>query len=97
MLDHSVQNVIQAQKRQQRAEFWAALATGLTAVAEGVVAATSDYYIPGAATLGVAVLSTNIASAVIDRLGMNYNHQQETDADMMAIEVLRILGYNENA
>lgn len=97
VLDHSVQNVIQAQKRQQRAEFWAALATGLTAVAEGAVAATSDYYIPGAATLGVAVLSTNIASAVIDRLGMNYNHQQETDADMMAIEVLRILGYNENA
>ena len=62
ILDHSVQNVIAAEKRQQRAEFWAALATGLTAVAEGVIAANNEYYVPGAATIGMAVMSTNIAT-----------------------------------
>ena len=97
ILDHSVQNVIEAQKRQQRAEFWAAVATGLTAVAEVAVAANNDYYVPGAATMGMAVLSTNIATAVIDRLGMNYNHQQEADADRYAKRVLEILGYDTNA
>jgi hypothetical protein len=97
ILDHSVQNVIAAEKRQQRAEFWAALATGLTAVAEGVIAANNEYYVPGAATIGMAVMSTNIATAVIDRLGMNYNHQQEEEADQLAKEVLEILGYDKNA
>ena len=97
ILAHSVQNVIAAQKRQKRAEFWAALTTGLTAVAEGYIAANNEYYVPGAATIGMAVLSTNIAIAVIDRLGMNYNHEQEEAADKLAIEVLKILGYDENA
>lgn len=97
ILDHSVQNVILEQQRQARAEFWAALATGLTAVAEIAVAANNDYYVPGAATMAVAAMSTSIATEVIDRLGMNYNHDQEDEADRMAINVLRILGYDSNA
>lgn len=97
ILDHSVQNVILEQKRQERAAFCAALATGLTAIAEVAVAANSDYYVPGAATIAVAAMSTTIATEVIDRLGMNYNHEQEDEADRMAIKVLQILGYDENA
>lgn len=97
VLDHSVQNVNAAISRQKSAEFWGALATGLTAVAEGYAAAKNDYYVPGAATLGMAVLSTSIASEVVDRLGMNYNHEQENEADKLAVQALKILGYNENA
>ena len=97
ILDHSVQNVNAAITRQKRAEFWAALATGITAVAEGYAASKNSYYVPGAATIGMAVLSTSIASEVVERLGMEYNHEQENEADRLAIEVLKILGYNENA
>ena len=97
ILDHSVQNVNAAITRQKRAEFWAALATGITAIAEGYAASKSSYYVPGAATIGMAVLSTSIASEVVDRLGMEYNHEQEKEADRLAVEVLKILGYNENA
>lgn len=97
ILDHSVQNVNKAVSRQKRAEFWAALATGITAVAEGIVASKNDYYLPGAATLGVAVLSSAIASQVIDRLGMNYNHEQENEADRLTVRVLEILNYDKNA
>lgn len=97
ILDHSVQNVNKTITRQKRAEFWTALATGVTAVAEGVAASKNNYYVPGAATLGVAVLSSAIASQVIDRLGMQYNHEQEYEADGLAIKVLELLGYDKNA
>lgn len=97
VLDHSIQNVNEAIARQKRAEFWAALATGLTAVAEGFITANNPYYIPGGATLGMAILASNIASNVIDHLGMNYNHEQEEEADRIAIQALKILGYDEGA
>lgn len=97
VLDHSVQNVNKATARKKRAEFWAALATGITAVAEGVAASKGNYYAPGAATLGMAVLSTTIASQIVERLGMNYNAEQEEEADRIAIRVLELLGYDKNA
>ena len=97
ILDHNIQNVNAAITRKKRAEFWAGLATGLTAVAEGVAAAKSNYYIPGGATLGMAVMSTVIAQQVVDRLGMKYNLEQEEHADMVAIQALEILGYDKNA
>lgn len=97
ILDHSVQNVNEAISRQKRAEFWGALLTGLTAVGEAYVATQNRYYIPGAATIGMAAISTSIASEVIDRLGMNYNHEQEFEADKFAFNALKILGYDKNA
>ncbi len=97
VLDHSVKNVNAAIARQKRAEFWAAFATGLAAVADGVLTARNEYHIPGAITASVAVASAAIASNVVDRLGMKYNHDQETEADQLAKEILIKLGYNENA
>lgn len=97
VLDHNIQNVNAAVARKKRAEFWAGLATGLTAIAEGVAAVKSNYYVPGGATLGMAVLSSSIASQIVDRLGMKYNSEQEEEADMVAIQVLELLGYDKNA
>lgn len=97
VLDHNIQNVNAAVARKKRAEFWAGLATGLTAVAEGVAAVKSNYYVPGGATLGMAVLSSSIAHQVVDRLGMKYNTIQEEEADMVAVQALELLGYNKNA
>lgn len=97
ILDHSVQNVNKILLRKKRAEFWSAVATGVAAVAEGVAASRNRYYTPGAVTLGVAALSSAIASEVIEHLGMKYNHEQEYEADEMAVEVLKILRYDPNA
>lgn len=97
VLDHSVKNVTAAIARQKRAEFWAAFATGLAAVADGVLTVRNEYHIPGAITAGVAVASAAIASSVVERLGMKYNHDQELEADNLAQEILIKLGYNKYA
>ena len=97
ILDHAVQNVNAAISRQKRAEFWSGLLTGLTAVAESYVAYKTDYYIPGRATLAMAEISTSIASEVVDRLGMKYNHEQEEEADKYAYYILKTLGYDRYA
>ena len=97
VLDHGVQNVNKALVRQRRAEFWAGLATGLTAVAEGVAAANNDYYMPGLATLGVSAVSTALATQINKRLGMEFNHEQELEADKLSCQILRTLGYDPGA
>lgn len=101
VLDHSIKNVNAAYSRQKRAEFWAGVATAVTAVAEVSVAANKakhgNYYAPGAATIAVAAASTLIASQVIDRLGMKYNNAQELEADQTAIDILRYAGYDVSA
>jgi predicted Zn-dependent protease len=94
VLDHSIINVNKAQARQKRAEFWTAVATGITAATEIAVASKNSYYIPGAATVGMAAISSTVAAQVVERLGMNYNHEQEEEADQMAIQVLDALGYD---
>lgn len=97
ILDHGVQNVNKAIARKKRAEFWAAVATGITAAAEVTAAAKNRYYVPGAATIGMAVLTSSIASQVVERLGMLYNHEQETDADFVAKKIITQAGYDSNA
>lgn len=97
VLDHQIQNVNKAILRKNRAAFWATLATGVTAVAEGIATANGNYNTPGLATLGVATLSGAIASEVIDWLGMKYNHKQENEADAIAKNMLAILQRDTNA
>lgn len=101
VLDHSIQNINAEISRQKRAEFWSGLLTGITAVAEGVAAGyaayNSGYYMPGGATMAMAAISTSIASEVIVRLGMNYNHEQEEEADRFAYFLLKLMGYDQNA
>ena len=97
ILDHSVQNVNKAIARKKRAEFWAAVATGITAAAEVAAASKNRYYVPGAATIGMAVLTSSIASQVVERLGMLYNHEQEAEADAIAKIIITQAGYDSDA
>lgn len=97
VLNHSVDNVNSALARKKRAEFWASVATGITAVAELAVAANNSNYNLGVATVTMASLSSIISSMVVDRLGMKYNHNQEREADKYACQALKLLGYDENA
>ena len=73
VLDHSIANVNADAKRQKRAEFWASVATGVAAVAEGVAAMKNPYYKPGNGTLAVAMISSSIAESYLKRQGMAYN------------------------
>lgn len=96
VLAHSVRNVNKMLTRKKHAAFWGALATGLTAVAEGV-AASNGNYVPGLATTTVALTSTAIASEVVDYLGMKYDKKQEAEADEIACRALSFLGYSTDA
>ena len=97
LMDHSIINVNKAEARKKRAAFWAAVATGVTAVAEGVAASNGHYYTPGLGTLAMAGVATEISHQVVEHLGMKFNHEQESDADLFAVEVLKLLGYDKNA
>ena len=97
VFDHSIANINAAIKRQKRAEFWAGVATGIAAVGDVYAASKNPYYRPGAATIGTAVISTAIASSYIKQQGMEYNHEQENEADEAAIKILELLGYRKDA
>lgn len=98
VLDHSVANAASAIKREKRAEFWAKFATE-AAMATDVFFAINNhpYYIPGNLTAGVASISATIAESFLKRQGMIYNHEQENEADEVARELLKVLGYDQNA
>ncbi len=97
LLDHSVINVNKATVRKKRAEFWGAVLTGITAGVEAYAASQNQYYVPGGATMSVALASQAIAEQINERLGMQFNHEQEYEADAVAVEMLKILGYDSNA
>ena len=83
--------------RQKRAEFWASFATALAAATETAIVAKDPYYVPGAATIAVAAISTSIAAELCERLGMKYTRAQETEADEAAVQLLKVLKYDTNA
>lgn len=97
LMDHSIINVNKAETRKKRAAFWTAVLTGATAITEGVAASNGHYYTPGLGTLAMATLTTEISRQVVEHLGMIFNHEQEIAADLFAVDMLRLLGYNENA
>lgn len=97
VLDHSIININETIKREKRAAYWAAFMTGIAAIGDGVLASNSAYYQPGVLTASTAILSATIATNAVERLGMEYNHSQEYIADSMAKDVLKYLGYDENA
>lgn len=97
VLDHSIININKAIKRQKSAEFWAGFATVLAAAAEGYTASQNQYYVPGALTYSTAVLSFTIASQVSERLGLKYSRDQETEADICAIELMKFINVDSTS
>lgn len=92
VLDHQLVNYNKQQQRQQRAEFWAGFATVVAAASEVYMAAEHDIYTGGSLTMSTAILSSIIANAVTERLGLKYSQKQEMAADHAAKEVLKVLG-----
>lgn len=92
VLDHQLVNYNAQLQRQQRAEFWAGFVTVVAAASEIYMAAEHDIYTGGSLTLSTAILSSIIANAVTERLGLKYSQKQEMAADHAAKEVLKVLG-----
>lgn len=95
--NHTLVNIRKMEKAQARAEFWAAMGTVLAATATGVAGASSGYYYDGSYIRNSAILSYSIATSVLKRIGMEYSKEQEEEADKMALDVLKYLGYDQNA
>jgi beta-barrel assembly-enhancing protease len=95
--DHHVNNILAVQKRAQRAEFWAGMATVAAGVAEAYVASNNDYYVPGNLTYSMAVLSSQVAQSVLERFGINYSQDQEFQADEAAFNVMQFLDLQPEA
>lgn len=89
VLDHSIININKAVQRKKRAEFWAAFATGVAAAADIYTAANNEYYVPGALTLGTAVIAYSVASELNERMGLKFSREQEMEADECAAELMR--------
>ena len=97
VLDHQVQNINIAKKRAKRAAFWAGVATGVAAAADAYVASNNKYYDAGTITMGTAVLAFGVATAINERLGVNYSRKQELLADDCATKLLKHIGINTTA
>lgn len=95
--NHTLVNIRKMEKAQARAEFWAAMGTVLTAAAEAAAGSTGYYYSNGSVTANSAILSYSIAASILKRIGMDYSKEQEEEADKMALDVLKYLGYDQNA
>lgn len=97
VLDHSIQNYTKMEKTRKRAEFWAEVAAGVAAVADGYLAAKNPYYRPGAITTATVLAASQIARSVCEQLGMKYSRMQESEADVKAKELMDVLKYDSNA
>lgn len=95
--NHTLVNIRKMEKAKSRAEFWAGLGTVLAAATEVAAASTGYYYSDGSFTANSAILSYSIASSILKRIGMDYSKEQEEEADHLAVDVLKYLGYDENA
>lgn len=97
VLNHTIENINKAKDRAKRAEFWSSLATGLAAMGEVALSASNRYYQPGGLTYSVAALSAGISAQINAHMGMQYNHDQEHEADAISKQLLQVAGYNPDA
>ncbi|MBK8700947.1 MAG: M48 family metallopeptidase [Saprospiraceae bacterium] len=88
VLDHHVINYNKIIERKKKAEFWAGLATVVSAGADIYLSSKYSDYIPGMLTASTAILSSIISNEVLERLGIKYNREQEFEADKVAAEII---------
>jgi len=97
ILDHSIANINKTAQRQKRVEFWAAVATGAAAITDAYVASKNENYIPGALTLGTAIVAMAVTEGVNKRFGLQYSREQEFEADIAARNLMIYIGVDPTA
>jgi Zn-dependent protease with chaperone function len=104
--DHSYVNYRQQEIREARARFWTGVLTVAALAAETAVAVDNanrgnydllDYQFYGVFTESVFLLSSTVASSILNRLGMEYTQEQQQEADRIAKLVLEWHGMNGSA
>jgi len=95
--DHHINNLLELEKKERNAEFWAGVATVLAAAGDAYLASNYDNYYFGTLTYSTAIFSTAIAQSVVDRFGIDYSHEQEFAADEAAFEIMAFTGKNPAA
>lgn len=96
VLDHQILNYNKEIDRKNRAEFWSSFATIAAAGADAYLAINNPNHIPGILTISTAIATSAIASEVTKRLGIQYNQQQEMEADKAAQEISQLLSYRKS-
>ena len=97
VLDHSIMNINEVAKREKRAKFWAAFATGVAAAADIYTSVNNEYYAPGTITATTAILAYSIAAQVNERMGLKYSREQEMAADEVAVELMNFIQVDQTA
>jgi hypothetical protein len=94
-LDHQILNYNKEIDRKKRAEFWSTFATVVAASADVYLTVNNKNHIPGILTTSTAIVATVFSNEIINRLGIKYNHTQESDADRASQEILEVLKYDK--
>lgn len=95
VLDHQVENVYLAERRAQRASFWAEVFAGVASGALDVAYWNDDddaYAVSLVADIGM--IASLLSIPATDRLGMKYKTGQELMSDRLARDLLAFKGYN---
>lgn len=95
ILDHHIINYNKEIDRKKRAEFWSAFATVAAASADAYLSMKNQNHIPGVLTASTVVAATVLSDQITTRLGIKYNKEQETSADIAASEVISSLGFDK--
>jgi len=97
VLDHQIININKAEQRQKRAEFWAAVTTGVAIAADVYTSVNNEYYTPGTITMGTLLLAHSITSELNKRMGLEFSRDQETKADKCATELMSFIEIDPTA
>lgn len=97
VLDHALINVNKEVAREKRAAFWGSVASGVLSATEDYLTVKNEYYVPGTATLAVALVSSAIFNKASQRMGMTYSRAQEKSADQCAMEYLTLKNIDPSA
>ncbi len=96
-LDHQVINVMKAESRARRAEFWSGMLSAVAAGFDEYLSYKHEYYMPGTTYLAADILASVINMRAHTRLGMTYTQKQESRADKVACEYLTFQGMDPAA
>ncbi|MCD8167032.1 MAG: M48 family metalloprotease [Bacteroides sp.] len=89
VLDHALQNVMKAETRARRSEFWGAVAAAAVEATEIYLIENHKNYVPGLTTLGATVVAVMVNEKIARRMGMVYTPKQQEKADRLAEDFLR--------
>lgn len=96
LLDHHIINYNKEIDRQNRAAFWAALATVAAASADVYLSMNNEYHVPGVLTASTIIAAAVLTDQITKRLGIKYSQEQEMKADLAATEVISTLSYDKS-